>query len=234
MSRTGKKLKDAQTQVAGKVYSLEEGIPVVQRVRYAKFDETIELALRLGVNPRHADQMVRGTVVLPHGLGRQKRVLVIAGGEKQKEAQGAGADVVGGEEMVEKIQSGWMDFDSVVATPDMMRFVGKLGKVLGPRGLMPNPKTGTVTVDVGKAVSEIKAGKVEYRVDKFGVVHVPIGKISFPAENLIENAQALVASIVKAKPAAAKGKYLKSLTVSSTMGPGVRIESATSDTAVKN
>ena len=234
VSRTGKKLKDAQTQVAGKVYSLEEGIPVVQRVRYAKFDETIELALRLGVNPRHADQMVRGTVVLPHGLGRQKRVLVIAGGEKQKEAQGAGADVVGGEEMVEKIQSGWMDFDSVVATPDMMRFVGKLGKVLGPRGLMPNPKTGTVTVDVGKAVSEIKAGKVEYRVDKFGVVHVPIGKISFPAENLIENAQALVASIVKAKPAAAKGKYLKSLTVSSTMGPGVRIESATSDTAVKN
>ncbi len=234
VSRTGKKLKDAQAQVAGKVYSLEEGIPVVQRVRYAKFDETIELALRLGVNPRHADQMVRGTVVLPHGLGRQKRVLVIAGGEKQKEAQGAGADVVGGEEMVEKIQSGWMDFDSVVATPDMMRFVGKLGKVLGPRGLMPNPKTGTVTVDVGKAVSEIKAGKVEYRVDKFGVVHVPIGKISFPAENLIENAQALVASIVKAKPAAAKGKYLKSLTVSSTMGPGVRIESATSDTAVKN
>ena len=233
MSRTGKKLKGAQAEVAGKVYSLEEGIPVVQKVKYAKFDETVELALRLGVNPKHADQMVRGTVVLPHGLGRQKRVLVIAGGEKQKEAQEVGADVVGGEEMVEKIQGGWMDFDSVVATPDMMRSVGKLGKTLGPRGLMPNPKTGTVTFDVGKAVKEIKAGKVEYRVDKSGVVHAPIGKTSFPTENLVENAQALVTSVVRAKPAAAKGKYLKSLTVSSTMGPGVRIESATVDAVMK-
>ena len=220
--------------MVGKVYSLEEGIPVVQKVKYAKFDETVELALRLGVNPKHADQMVRGTVVLPHGLGRQKRVLAIAGGEKQKEAQEAGADVVGGEEMVEKIQGGWMDFDSVVATPDMMRSVGKLGKVLGPRGLMPNPKTGTVTFEVGKAVKEIKAGKVEYRVDKSGVVHAPIGKTSFPTENLVENAQALLTSVVRAKPAAAKGKYLKSLTVSSTMGPGVRIESATVDAVMKH
>ena len=234
VSRTGKKLKGAQAQVVGKVYSLEEGIPVVQKVKYAKFDETVELALRLGVNPKHADQMVRGTVVLPHGLGRQKRVLAIAGGEKQKEAQEAGADVVGGEEMVEKIQGGWMDFDSVVATPDMMRSVGKLGKVLGPRGLMPNPKTGTVTFEVGKAVKEIKAGKVEYRVDKSGVVHAPIGKTSFPTENLVENAQALLTSVVRAKPAAAKGKYLKSLTVSSTMGPGVRIESATVDAVMKH
>jgi large subunit ribosomal protein L1 len=215
MRRQGKKYTAARKQVAAdRNYSIEEAIPLVQKVKYAKFDETVELSLRLGVDPKHADQMVRGTVVLPHGLGRSKRVLAIAGGEKQKEAQEAGADVVGGEEMVEKIQGGFMDFDAVVATPDMMRAVGKLGKVLGPRGLMPNPKTGTVTVDIGKAVKEIKAGKVEFRVDKTGI------------DSLVANAHALVDSIVKAKPPAAKGKYLKSVTVSSTMGPGVRIDTA--------
>ena len=234
MGKTGKKARAATAQVGDKVYSLEDAIPLVQKAKYAKFDESVDLALRLGVNPKHADQMVRGTVVLPHGLGRQKRVLVIAGGEKQKEAEAAGADVVGGDEIVEKIQGGWMDFDAVVATPDMMRSVGKLGRVLGPRGLMPNPKIGTVTFEVEKAVTEIKAGKVEFRVDKAGVVHAPIGKTSFPTENLVANAQALVASVVRAKPPAAKGKYVKSLTVSSTMGPGVRIESATLDAAAKH
>jgi large subunit ribosomal protein L1 len=178
--------------------------------------------------------MVRGTVVLPHGLGKSKRVLAIAGGEKQKEAEDAGADAVGGEEMVEKIQGGWMDFDAVVATPDMMRAVGKLGKVLGPRGLMPNPKTGTVTFDIGRAVREIKAGKVEFRVDKTGIVHAPIGKISFPSENLIANAHALVDSVVKAKPAAAKGRFLKSVTLSSTMGPGIRIDTTQVEAAAKH
>jgi large subunit ribosomal protein L1 len=177
--------------------------------------------------------MVRGTVVLPHGLGKTRRVLAIAAGEKQKEAQEAGADVVAGEEVVERIQGGWMEFDAVVATPDMMRSVGRLGKVLGPRGLMPNPKTGTVTFDIGKAVREIKAGKVEFRVDKTGIVHVPVGKTSFPAERLLENAQALVDAVVKAKPAAAKGKYLKSMTLSTTMGPAIRIDTASVETAVR-
>ena len=184
----------------------------MQKVKFAKFDETVELTLRLGVDPKHADQMVRGTVVLPHGLGKTKRVLAIAGGEKQKEAQEAGADFVGGEEMVEKIMGGWTDFDAVVATPDMMRAVGQLGKVLGPRGLMPNPKTGTVSTDIAKAVREIKAGKVEFRVDKTGIIHAPVGKTSFASDSLVANAHALVDSIVKAKPAAAKGKYLKSVT----------------------
>ena len=207
-------------------YTIEDAIPLVQKVKFAKFDETVELALRLGVDPKHADQMVRGTVVLPHGLGKTKRVLAIAGGEKQKEAQEAGADFVGGEELVERIKGGWIDFDAVVATPDMMRAVGRLGKVLGPRGLMPNPKTGTVTTDIAKAVKEIKAGKVEFRVDKTGIIHAPVGKTSFASESLIANAHALVDSIVKAKPAAAKGKYLKSVTLSSTMGPGVRIDTA--------
>jgi len=219
---------------AERAYTIEDAIPLVQKVKYAKFDETVDLSLRLGVDPKHADQMVRGKVVLPHGLGKSKRVLAIAGGEKQKEAQDAGADIVGGEEMVEKIQGGFMDFDAVVATPDMMRAVGRLGKVLGPRGLMPNPKTGTVTTEIAKAVKEIKAGKVEFRVDKSGIIHAPLGKMSFKPEALVANAHALVESIVKAKPAAAKGKYLKSVTVSSTMGPGVRIDTTQIDAVVKH
>jgi large subunit ribosomal protein L1 len=235
MRKRGKKFAAARAAIPpDRNYSIEEAVPLVQKVKFAKFDETVELSLRLGVDPKHADQMVRGTVVLPHGLGKSKRVLAIAGGEKQKEAQAAGADIIGGEEMVEKIQGGFMDFDAVVATPDMMRAVGKLGKVLGPRGLMPNPKTGTVTTDIAKAVQEIKAGKVEFRVDKTGIIHAPVGKSSFPAPNLIANAHALVDSIVKAKPAAAKGKYLKSVTLSSTMGPGVRIDTTNIDAAVKH
>ena len=226
MARRGKKFTAAAAQVEGRTYSIEEAIPLIQKVKYAKFDETVEVAMRLGVDPKHADQMVRGTVVLPHGLGRSKRVLAIAGADKQKEAADAGADHVAGEEIVEKILGGWVDFDAVVATPDMMRAVGRLGKVLGPRGLMPNPKTGTVTPNVAQAIKEIKAGKVEFRVDKTGIIHAPVGKTSFSADKLIDNAHALVDSVVRAKPAAAKGKYLKSVTVSSTMGPGVSIDTA--------
>ncbi len=233
MARKSRKFEAAQARVDARLYALEDAVPLVQEIRFAKFDEAVEIALRLGVNPKHADQMVRGTVVLPHGLGRSKRVLVIAGPDKQKEAEEAGADTVGGDEIAERIQGGWMEFDAVVATPDMMRSVGKLGRILGPRGLMPNPKTGTVTVDVAKAVGEIKAGKVAYRVDKAGVVHAPIGRASFAAENLVANAYALVASVVKAKPAAAKGRYLRSITLSSTMGPGVRIDSAAVDQAAR-
>ena len=233
MRKTGRKFAAAKAQVAERAYTLEEAIPLVQKVKFAKFDETVELAFRLGVDPKHADQMVRGTVVLPHGLGKTKRVLAIAGGEKQKEAQEAGADVVGGEEMVEKIQGGWMDFEAVVATPDMMKAVGRLGKILGPRGLMPNPKTGTVTFEIAKAVKEIKAGKVEFRVDKTGIVHVPVGKTSFPSPSLLANAQALVDSIVKAKPAASKGRYLRSITLCSTMGPAVRIDPGAVEAATK-
>jgi large subunit ribosomal protein L1 len=235
MRKRGKKFAAARKEIPiDRNYTIEDAVPLVQKVKFAKFDETVEMSLRLGVDPKHADQMVRGTVVLPHGLGKSKRVLAIAGGEKQKEAQAAGADVVGGEEMVDKIQGGYMDFDAVVATPDMMRAVGKLGKVLGPRGLMPNPKTGTVTTDIAKAVQEIKAGKVEFRVDKTGIIHAPVGKSSFTATNLIANAHALVDSIVKAKPAAAKGKYLRSVTLSSTMGPGVRIDTTHIDVVVKH
>ena len=233
MTRSGKQFVAAQASVEARPYPLEDAIPLLQNIKFAKFDESIEIALRLGVNPKHADQMVRGTVVLPHGLGRSKRVLVIAGPDKQREAEEAGADVVGGDEMVEKIQGGWLEFEAVVATPDMMRSVGKLGRVLGPRGLMPNPKTGTVTTDVAQAVGEIKAGKVNYRVDKAGVVHAPIGKVSFTSAKLVENAYALVSSVVKAKPAAAKGRYLKSITVSSTMGPGVRVDSTAVDSATR-
>src|SRR6187431_2402795 len=233
MAKHGKKFTAAAAQVEDRPYLLEEAIPLIQKVKFTKFDETVEMAMRLGVDPKHADQMVRGTVVLPHGLGKSKRVLVIAGADKQKEASEAGADFVGGDDAVEKILGGWMDFDAVVATPDMMRGVGKLGKVLGPRGLMPNPKTGTVTTDVTKAVQEIKAGKVEFRVDKTGIVHAPIGKVSFPAENLLANAHALFDSVMKAKPAAAKGKYLKSLTVSSTMGPGVTVDTTHIDERTK-
>src|SRR6476646_921793 len=226
MRKAGKKFTAARQAVPERPHTIEEAVPVMTKVKFAKIDETVELAMRLGVEPKHADQMVRGTVVLPHGLGKSKKVLAIAGGDKQREATEAGADHVGGEEMVEKIQGGFMDFDAVVATPDMMRAVGKLGKVLGPRGLMPNPKTGTVTPNIAQAVKEIKAGKVEFRVDKTGIIHAPIGKISFSAKSLIDNAHALVDSVVRAKPAAAKGKYLKSVTVSSTMGPGVAIDTA--------
>jgi large subunit ribosomal protein L1 len=234
MRTRGKKYQAARQQVPARPQSIEEAVPLLQKVKYTKFDETVELAVRLGVDPKHSDQMVRGTVVLPHGLGKSKRVLVIAGTDKQREAREAGADEVGGEEVVERIMGGWMDFDSVVATPDMMRAVGRLGKVLGPRGLMPNPKTGTVTADVARAVQEIKAGKVEFRVDKAGVVHAPIGKISFPADRLIANAHALMETIVKAKPAAAKGKYLRSVTLSSTMGPGVPIDASNVDQLVRH
>jgi large subunit ribosomal protein L1 len=233
MRKQGKKYTAARAQVPDRTFTLDEAIPLVQKVKYAKFDETVEIAFRLGVDPKHADQMVRGTVVLPHGLGKTKRVLAIAGGEKQKEASEAGADVVGAEEMAEKIQSGWMDFDAIVATPDMMKAVGRLGKILGPRGLMPNPKTGTVTFEIGKAVREIKAGKVEFRVDKTGIVHAPVGKTSFATERLLENARALVDSILKAKPAAAKGRYMKSVVVSSTMGPGIRLDAVALEAATK-
>jgi large subunit ribosomal protein L1 len=233
MKKHGKKYTAARGLVEDRTYALDEAVPLVQKIKFAKFDETVALSIRLGVDPKHADQMVRGTVVLPHGLGKSKRVLVIASAAKQKEAEDAGADLIGGEELVDKIAGGWIDFDAVVATPDMMRVVGKLGKVLGPRGLMPNPKTGTVTPDVATAVKEIKAGKVEFRVDKTGIVHAPVGKTSFPAQSLVDNATALLDSIVKAKPAAAKGKYFRSITVSSTMGPGVKIDESGVDLAVK-
>jgi large subunit ribosomal protein L1 len=223
--KPGKHYEAAAKQVEPREYPLEEAVPLVQKIKYAKFDETVEVHLRLGVDPKHADQMVRGTVVMPNGLGKSKKVLVIAGGDKQKEAEDAGADFVGGDNMVNKIQSeGWTDFDAVIATPDMMRSVGKLGKILGPRGLMPNPKTGTVTTEVSKAVREIKAGKVEFRVDKTGIIHAPVGKVSFAANKLVENAATLITAVIKAKPAAAKGKYVKNATLCSTMGPGVTLD----------
>jgi len=235
MRSRGKKYSAARQQVPARPHKIEEAVPLLQKVKFSKFDETVEMAVRLGVDPKHSDQMVRGTVILPHGLGgKSKRVLVIANAEKQREAREAGADETGGEELVEKITGGWMDFDAVVATPDMMRAVGRLGKVLGPRGLMPNPKTGTVTLEVARAVQEIKAGKVEFRVDKAGIVHAPIGKISFEATRLVANAHALMDSVVRAKPAAAKGKYLKSVTMSSTMGPGVSIDTSHVDELVKH
>jgi large subunit ribosomal protein L1 len=223
--KTGKKYTTAAGQVERRNYLIEEALPLVQKIKFSKFDETVELHMRLGVDPKHADQMVRGTVVLPNGLGKSKTVLVIASGDKLKEAEEAGADFVGGDDMVHKIQQeNWTGFDAMVATPDMMRSVGRLGKILGPRGLMPNPKTGTVTVDVARAVREVKAGKVEFRVDKTGVIHVPLGKVSFASVKLIENAQSLIQAILKAKPAVAKGKYVKSATVCSTMGPGVSLD----------
>ena len=223
--QSGKQYQSARKQIETREYQLEEAIPLLKKIKFAKFDETVEVHMRLGVDPKHADQMVRGTVVMPNGLGKSKKVLVIASGDKQKEAQEAGADFVGGEDMVNKIQSeSWTDFDAVVATPDMMRSVGKLGKILGPRGLMPNPKTGTVTVDVGKAVKEVKAGKVEFRVDKTGIIHAPVGKISFDAEKLFENASSLITAVIKAKPTVAKGKYVRSATICSTMSPGVAID----------
>src|SRR5213080_3724156 len=220
-----KKYQSALKQVEAKEYALEEAIPLIKKIKFAKFDETVEVHMRLGVDPKHADQMVRGTVLMPNGLGKSKKVLVIASGDKQREATEAGADFVGGDDMVNKIQSeSWTDYDAVIATPDMMRSVGKLGKILGPRGLMPNPKTGTVTVDVGKAIKEIKAGKVEFRVDKTGIIHAPVGKVSFAADKLVENAASLIAAVIKAKPAVAKGKYVRSANVCSTMGPGVSVD----------
>jgi large subunit ribosomal protein L1 len=224
MKRHGKKYETAAKQVPEKHCTLEEAIPLLKKVRYAKFEETMEIALLLGVDPKHADQMVRGTVVLPHGTGATKKVLVIATGEKLKEAEAAGADHVSGPDVVAKIQGGWLDFDAIVATPDTMKDVGRLGKVLGPKGLMPNPKTGTVTFDVAKAVQEIKAGKVEFRVDKTSIVHVPFGRSSFPEKNLLENARALVGAVMRAKPPTAKGKYVRSAYVSSTMSPSIRLD----------
>jgi len=220
----GKKYKAAAKLVDKPVYTLADAMPVLKKAAFAKFDETVEVAMCLGVDPKHADQMVRGTVVLPHGLGKSKRVIVIASGDKVREGREAGADEVGGDDLVQKIQGGWVDFDAVVATPDMMRAVGRLGKILGPRGLMPNPKTGTVTVDVERAVKEVKAGKVEFRVDKTGIIHCPVGKVSFEAKKLAENAGALISNVLKAKPASAKGRYVRSIVVSSTMGPGLAID----------
>lgn len=222
-----KKLRAAQDKVeVGKEYSLEDAIKCAKEAAYAKFDETMDLAVNLGVDPRKSEQMVRGTVVLPHGIGKKVRVLVFAKGEKEKEALEAGADVVGAEDLVDKISKGWLDFDKSVATPDVMGLVGKLGKILGPRGLMPNPKLGTVTFDIAKTVKEIKAGKVEYKAEKAGIVHVPIGKVSFDTEKLLENARTVINSIIKAKPATSKGKYLKKIAVSSTMGPGIAVDIA--------
>ncbi len=227
----GKKYEASKKLIDKPAYPLPEAMPLVKKASYAKFDETVEVAIRLGVDPKHADQMVRGTVVLPHGLGKTTRVVVIASGEKVREAREAGADEAGAEDLVQKIQGGWMEFDAVVATPDMMKSVGRLGKVLGPRGLMPNPKTGTVTLDVARAVQELKAGKVEFRVDKTGIIHCAVGKVSFDAEKLSDNARALISSVVRAKPASAKGRYVRSIVVSSTMGPGVPIDLASVEAA---
>jgi large subunit ribosomal protein L1 len=224
MPKHGKKFNAGSAKVAGKPHTVPEAVASMQAAKFAKFDETVELAMRLGVDPKHADQMVRGTVVLPHGTGKSKKVAVIAGGEKLREAQAAGADHVGGADLVQKIQEGFTDFDAVIATPDMMKDVGKLGKVLGPRGLMPNPKTGTVTFDVVKALQEIKAGKVEFRVDKTAIIHVPVGKVSFAAEKIADNLLAVIHAVLRAKPSAAKGKYVQSIYVCSTMGPSIPID----------
>ena len=228
----GKNIEKARKLVEARPYKLQEAAELLKKAHFVKFDETVELVLNLGVDPKQSDQMVRGTVVLPHGLGKSKRVLVIASGEKVREAQEAGADFVGGEDMVQKIQEGWTDYEAVIATPDMMKSAGRLGKVLGPRGLMPNPKTGTVTFEIARAVKEIKAGKVEFRLDKTGIIHSPIGKISFTAEQLAGNAQALLAAVQKAKPAAAKGKYIQRMTLTSTMGPGIQIDPAEAEAAM--
>jgi len=230
MKKAGKHVESARKNVEARPYKLAEATELIKKTHHTKFNETVELAVNLGVDPKHSDQVVRGTVVLPNGLGKTVRVLVLAGGDKQREATEAGAEYVGGDELVQKIMEGWTDYDAVIATPDMMRSAGKLGKVLGPRGLMPNPKTGTVTADVTKAVRETKAGKVEFRVDKAGIVHCAIGKISFEAAKLAENAHALIAAIVKAKPAAAKGKYVKRITLTSTMGPGISVDLTEAET----
>lgn len=226
MAKPGKKYRAAASTIENRPYELNDALTLIKNVAFAKFDETVEVHMRLGVDPRHADQMVRGTIVLPHGTGKTMRVAVIAQGEKIKEAEAAGAEVVGGDDLVERIAGGFLEFDALVATPDMMKGVGRLGKVLGPRGLMPNPKTGTVTFDVTKAIKEIKAGKVEYRVDKTGIIHAPVGKLSFGVEKLVENAKALIDAVQKAKPSAAKGKYVKAIHMASTMGPSVAVNSS--------
>jgi len=225
MSERGKRYLQSREKIDRTTrYDLDDGLKLLKETGRAKFDESVDLAVRLGVNPKHADQMVRGTVVLPHGVGKAIRILVFAKGEKEKEAQEAGADFVGAEDLVEKITGGWTDFDKAIATPDLMGAVGKLGKILGPRGLMPNPKVGTVTFDVAKAVKELKAGRVEFKVDKSGIIHTTVGKVSFDAEKLKENVLALMDVIVRAKPASSKGTYLKSIAISTTMGPGVRLD----------
>jgi len=232
--KAGKNVAKARAAIEAHPYPLQDAVALLQKVKFAKFDETVDLTMRLGVDPKHADQMVRGTVVLPHGLGKSKKVLVIASGEKVREAEAAGADFVGGEDMVEKIQKeNWTDYDAVISTPDMMKSVGRLGKVLGPRGLMPNPKTGTVTFDVAKAIEEVKAGKVEFRTDKTALVHCPVGKISFAADKLVDNAGTVITAVIKAKPAVAKGKYIKGCYLSSTMGPGVQVDTSALEAAAK-
>src|SRR6266850_3562030 len=234
MAKAGKKYEAAKKQIEERPYTVEDAMGTLKKVHYAKFNETIEVHMRLGVDPKHADQMVRGTVVLPHGLGKSKKVLVIASGDKVREAEQAGADFVGGEDMVEKItKENWTDFDALIATPDMMKSVGRLGKILGPKGLMPNPKTGTVTIDVARAVQEVKAGKVEFRTDKTALVHVPVGKISFSPDKLVDNATVVITSVIKAKPSVAKGKYIKGCTLSSTMGPGILIDTSAVEAAAK-
>lgn len=224
MAKNTKNLRKINERVEVRPYDLGEAIDLLKEVSYTKFDQTLEIAMRLGVDPKHADQMVRGSVVLPHGTGKQVRILVFASGEKIKEAEDAGADHVGGDDLAAKIQGGWLDFDAVISTPDMMRVVGRLGRVLGPRGLMPNPKSGTVTMDVAKAIDDIKAGKVEFRVDKAGVIHAPLGKLSFGAEQLRENTLSLLRAVMRAKPASAKGKYVQGISLSSTMGPGIKVD----------
>jgi len=234
MKKSGKNIEKARKQIEPRPYTIQDAVPLLQKIKFAKFDETVEITMRLGVDPKHADQMVRGTVVLPHGLGKSKKVLVIATGEKIREAEAAGADFAGGEEMVEKInKENWTDFDALIATPDVMKSVGRLGKVLGPKGLMPNPKTGTVTTDVARAVQEVKAGKVEFRTDKTALVHVPVGKMSFTPNKLVDNATTLITSVIKAKPSVAKGKYIKGCYLSSTMGPGISIDTTPLETAAK-
>ena len=220
----GKKYLSAKSQVEPKAYAISEAMQVVKKTAFAKFDETVDMAIQLGVDPKHSDQMVRGSVLLPHGTGKKVRVAVFAKGDKEKEAREAGADIVGSDDLVEKITKGWLEFDRVIATPDLMGAVGKLGKILGPRGLMPNPKSGTVTFDLSKAIREVRQGRVEFKVEKAGIIHVPVGKVSFEPQKLAENATAVLESIVKAKPSTAKGVYLQGIAVSSTMGPAVKID----------
>ncbi len=234
MPKRGKKYIEARKRVEpGKRYDFNEAVTMALESSFAKFDETFDVAVRLGVDPRHADQMVRGTVVLPNGLGKEVRVLVFAKGEKEKEAQDAGADFVGNDDLIEQIKGGWVDFDKAVATPDMMGSVGKIGRILGPRGLMPNAKTGTVTFDIAKAVNELKAGKIDFRVEKAGIVHVPMGKVSFGAEKLAQNIKAFLEIVMRLKPASSKGTYLRSMALSTTMGPGVKVDMATVKELVK-